>query len=124
MGPGSFRGHLIGVTWQDQFLPFTTMNRSRLRITPRDQDVSIAVENNMFRLWLDTHSREDQFLLCRGPRDGKMIPMVYECLQGMVDLRLEDRRTGRTLVKTRGHATGLEYGGDQMKVIDNLHRMP
>ncbi len=118
MGPGSFRGHLTGVTFDNRFFAFTTMNRSALTIRNLGRDLELEFANAGHRLVLRTRSEPDSFILCRGPRDGEMVPMVWESLQGQVELELYDQTDNSLLVKSHGRAAGLEYGGEQMAIID------
>ncbi len=118
MGPGSFRGHLTSVTFNGKFYAFTTMNRSSLTIRSLGKDLELEFANRQNRLVLRTYSERQSFILCRGPRNGEMVPMVWESLQGQVDLELYDQASGSLLVKSHGVAAGLEYGGEQMQIID------
>ncbi len=117
-GPGSFRGHLVGLYHGEQFFAFTTMNRSRLTIRSLQPDVRMELENRRYWVEITTQSDPDTFILCRGPRGGEMVPMVWETLQGKVTLRLYDKRQRQYLLETQGERAGIEYGGDQMQIID------
>ena len=59
----SFRGFLIGVTVDDIFFKFTTMNRSHLDIKLNNNDITLQVKNKNFKLSLKTKSTKDNFIL-------------------------------------------------------------
>ena len=116
----SFRGFLMGVQYEDRFFEFTTMNRSQLRIEASQPDVRLEVANKKHRLVLHTTSDPDSYIQCLGPRDGDMIPLVDETLQGTVELELYDQASGNCLLQDVSHHAGLEYGGDQRRVVDTV----
>lgn len=114
----SFRGFLVGLLFDGTLYKFTTMNRSTIQILPRDRDVEIVLNNKDHTLILITKAPYHSFIQCNGPRDGRMIPLVQESLQGSVSIQLFDNSSRRLIVEDLGLATGIEYGGDQMKILD------
>lgn len=114
----SFRGFLVGLYHNDQFYEFTTMNHSKIRIISRGEDVEISLKNKAHTLLILTEAPRDSFILCKGPRDGKMIPLVQESLRSRVSVRLIENTTGNVIMDDIGTATGIEYGGEQMKILD------
>ncbi len=118
----SFRGFLIGLYLDDTFYEFTTMNGSKMEIVSTNPDMEIHVSNKKHRLRIQTSCRPETFILCRGPRNGEMVPMVEECLQGQLEVSLHENESGICVWSDKADATGLEYGGDQMKIIDELLR--
>jgi hypothetical protein len=114
----SFRGFLIGLSVKDQFYAFTTMNRSKLKIRQKGADAVIQAESRLYRLELETLTRRDDFILLPGPQDDQMVPFVQENLSATVHVRLTARNDGRTLFDEMGVCCGVEYGGDQMMVVD------
>lgn len=120
----SFRGFLIGLYVQGTFYEFTTMNRSKMKIISLAPDIELEVTNKQYTLSLITKSRPESFILCRGPRNGQMVPLVEESLKGRLDAALYERSSGRRVWHDTAKAVGLEYGGDQMQVIDELQASP
>ena len=114
---GSFRGFLIALTVEKQFYPFTTMNRSRCRILQTGGDIHMEVQNARYILTLETGTSPEQFVKLHGPRDGKMVPLVQENLQGRVRVELRERG-GKVIFADEGGCAGIEYGGRQMLVLD------
>jgi tocopherol cyclase len=114
----SFRGFLIGLYVDGTFYSFTTINRSKIQVQLSGADVSIQVENRQFSLKIKTRTSSENFMLLNGPRDGKMMPLVQENLQGEVQVILRDKEYNKTIFEDKGYCTGIEYGGKQMMVLD------
>ena len=114
----SFRGFLVGLQYKDKFIKFTTMNRSKVKINPVNKDIVLHLINKHYQLYIKTNSTPHDFILCKGPRDGKMVPLVKECLTGEVHIILRELATGRIVLEDVGEATGIEFGGDQMRILD------
>lgn len=115
---GSFRGFLIGFEANDRFYSFTTMNKSKINIAERGSDVIIRARNNNLLLTIKTKSSEEDFILCNGPRDDKMIPLVQESVRGEVTVELKDTCKNKILFCDIGSCAGIEYGGEQMKILN------
>lgn len=113
-----FRGFLIGVTVDNQFYSFTTMNRSSLTLNIYDGDILLHATHKHISLILKTKSRPEDFVTCLGPKNGKMVPLVDETLLGEVEMTLLDSKHNRILYHGIGKACGIEYGGEQMKLMD------
>ena len=79
----SFRGFLIGLFVDDKFYKFTTINKSTLTIVQNDLDVIITTENKKYKLIIETKTDKKDYMLCMGPREDKMIPLVEENLKGV-----------------------------------------
>jgi len=114
----SFRGFLIGVSIDQDFYTFTTMNRSSLTLNSLGDDVILTSKNRNLTLTLKTTSRKAEFLQCYGPKDGKMIPLVQETLTGEVEMTLFDTENNKLIYQGIGKACGIEYGGNQQEIID------
>jgi len=115
----SFRGFLIGLYVHGKFYSFTTMNRSRINIKQDHFDINIQVENSKYILYMKTRTGPSTFILLNGPRDGKMIPLVQENLQGKVTTTLLQKKPNKIIFQEEGLRAGIEYGGEQMLVLDN-----
>jgi len=115
----SFRGFLIGFFLEGTFYPFTTMNRSRCRIEQRGRDARIQVQNASHTLSMEIWSPSDKFILLHGPRKGLMVPLVQENLAGKVRVELKETG-GKALFSDEGKCAGIEYGGEQMLVLDQV----
>lgn len=114
---GSFRGHLIGLYANDRFYPFTTMGKSTLRIEKDGYTCHIFSENKTHTLQVTSFAGPDTFVLCCGPRDESMQPLVDESLSGSVDVVLTEKSTGMTVFADSSHSGGIEYGGNQSLIL-------
>ncbi|HZK35305.1 MAG TPA: tocopherol cyclase family protein [Bacillota bacterium] len=123
---GSFRGFLIGLWVRGIFLEFSTMKKSLLDIK-RDKDrVIIRVENRTHILKVDLDTSKALFINLKGPKDGAMVPLVDETVQGIVGIGLEEKNKGggghtrgnKVLVSDTGRCGGVEFGGEQMLIAD------
>ena len=113
----SFRGFLIGLYVEDKFYKFTTINRSTLNIIQKDADVIITSENRKYKLIIETKTNKSDFMLCMGPRDDKMVPLVEETLKARVNVTLIDKSTSKTIFCEDGLCCGIEYGGDLRMIL-------
>ncbi len=114
---GSFRGFLVGLWFNNDFISFTTMKGSRAKIHPLGRDVLLELQNDKYRLYIKSEADIKDFILCRGPRDGKMVPLVEECLKGRLYIHLLELSSGKILLEDVGRAAGIEYGGDMMRIF-------
>lgn len=114
----SFRGFLVGLQFKEAFISFTTMKGSRLKVIPRNRDLSLTLCNKDYKLEIHTKSSPNDFILCNGPREGGMVPLVEECLNGEVIIKLRELKTGKLIYEDIGKAAGIEYGGDSIKILN------
>ncbi len=113
----SFRGFLIGLYIEDKFYKFTTINKSTLTIVQNATDVIITTENRKYKLIIETKTDKKDFMLCMGPREDKMIPLVEENLKGAVKVTLIDKTIHKTIFCEEGLCCGIEYGGNQRMIL-------
>lgn len=111
---GSFSGFLVGFILNGEFYKFTTMNRSKMEILRNGRDVVLSFINGNISLNVKTKSNEEDFMLCYGPTDDGMVPLVNEALNGVIEVELREK--GELLYKGIGYATGIEYGGDESQL--------
>ncbi len=113
---GSFSGFLVALNIKDKFYSFTSINKSTMNIKRGDSDVEILFRRKNLELKVKTQSKKNMFMLCMGPKDGEMIPLVEENLKGEVELELRDIETSRIIYSGKGKSTGIEYGGEMMRL--------
>ncbi len=114
----SFRGFLVGLFVNDSFYAFTTMNRSKVEVVQKGTDVTMYFKNRKHTLTIDCETNSADFILLNGPRGDRMVPLVQENLQGEVAVILKDNAGGKIIFEDSGHCAGVEYGGDQMIILD------
>lgn len=115
----NFRGFLIAVSIGDKFYKFTTMNGSKITLKYLDNNVEVKAKNRSLLLTFRTFTEKDSFILCNGPNNGTMAPLVDETLTGKIFMKLEDIKTGMVLFKDWGDNVGVEYGGNLMNMLKN-----
>ncbi|WP_235069301.1 tocopherol cyclase family protein [Turicibacter sp. TJ11] len=113
-----FRGFLIGVTVDDKFYSFTTMNRSKINIQVCDRDIILCATHQHLQLILKTKTKPEDFVECFGPQNGKMSPLLEETLKGEVEMTLMDVKKNILIYHGIGKACGIEYGGDISRLLD------
>jgi len=94
------------------------MKGTDMTINKQGNDVEIILMNKSHGLKILTSSKADSFILCNGPRDGKMAPLVEESLDSRVFVQLWENPSGKILLEDWGRACGIEYGGEQMRILD------
>jgi tocopherol cyclase len=114
LGPVTFSGFLVGLYIGKDFYEFTTMNRAKIEINRKERDVELKFKRKDLELVVSTESDLYDFILSMGPREGEMIPLVNECLNGKVKLKLIDKKKDKVIYEGKGDATGIEYGGELM----------
>ncbi len=114
----SFRGFLVGLYVGDSFYEFTTMNRSKAEVIQKGTDVIMHLKNRHHSLTIDCETNSEDFILLNGPRGDRMVPLVQENLHGLVKITLKENASGKIVFEDSGCCAGVEYGGEQMMVLD------
>lgn len=110
----NFRGFLIGVTVDNTFYKFTTMNLSKIQTFIENCDVSLIAINNKYKLSLKTITNDDDFILCYGPKNGEMVPYVKETLTAKVQIELINIKNNVVIYSGEASNAGVEFGGSFM----------
>lgn len=113
---GSFKGFLAGLYLKNTFYKFTTMNGAKLETNSYSSGSEVKLKFTRKNLELKVHANSDErdFVLCNGPRDGAMIPLVKESLNGKVKLELKDLKSGKIIYSGIGNCAGMEFGGTML----------
>lgn len=114
----SFRGFLVGLYAGENFYEFTTMNRSKVEVIQKGTDVVMHLKNRCYSLTIDCETNSEDFILLNGPRGDQMVPLVQENLQGNVTVILKENSSGKVIYEDCSQCAGVEYGGEQMMVLD------
>ena len=114
----NFRGFLVGLYVGNTFYEFTTMNRSKAEVIQKGTDVVMHLKNRHHSLTIDCETNSEDFILLNGPRGDQMVPLVQENLQGKVAVILRENVGGKIIYEDSSQCAGVEYGGDQMMVLD------
>ena len=113
-----FTGFLIGVTLENQFYSFTTINHSKINISSLGDDVILTATKKNFKLTLRTYSNPEYFLTLKAPNNGSMTASVKETISGKVYMLLEDTYLNKVIFEDTGFGVGIEYGGDFKKFFN------
>jgi len=114
----SFRGFLVGLYVGDKFYKFTSMNRSKVEVLQKGTDLRLELKNRFYSMTIDCETSNENYILLNGPRGGQMVPLVQENLQGFVHVTLRENNSGRTIFSDQSRCAGVEYGGEQIMVLD------
>ena len=110
----NFRGFLIAATVDKKFYKFTTINRSKLHLVLNDNSVELTVIHKDLTLFLKTETKDSDFILCYGPKNGEMSPYVRETLTGNIYMKLYNNKSNKLIYEGSGYNSGIEYGGKLM----------
>ncbi|GAA0176723.1 hypothetical protein SH2C18_00950 [Clostridium sediminicola] len=109
---GSFKGFLVALLIDNKFYKFTTINRSKMKIELLGNDMKLSFKRKNLLLTVITKTEKEKFMLCYGPKDGKMIPLVKESLCGEVKIELINEKKQELIFRDTGYCSGIEYGGE------------
>lgn len=107
-----FTGFLIGLTLENEFYSFTTINHSKINIQNLGDDIALTVTKKNLRLTIKTYTKPKDFLVLKAPNQGSMTSTVKETINGQVYILLEDTKTNKKIFEDIGLSTGVEYGGN------------
>lgn len=107
----NFTGFLIGVTLENDFYSFTTINHSKINIQHFGDDISLIVTKKNLKLTLKTFTNQKDFLVLKAPNKGSMKSTVKETINGQVYMLLEDTKLNKKIFEDVGLSAGIEYGG-------------
>lgn len=113
----NFTGFLIGVTLENEFYSFTTINHSKINIQHFGDDVALTVTKKNLKLTLKTYTNQKDFLVLKAPNKGSMKSTVKETINGQVYMLLEDTKLNKKIFEDIGLSAGIEYGGDFHKLF-------
>lgn len=108
----NFTGFLIGVTLENDFYSFTTINHSKINIQHFGDDISLTVTKKNLKLTLKTFTNQKDFLVLKAPNKGSMKSTVKETINGQVYMLLEDTKLNKKIFEDVGLSAGIEYGGN------------
>lgn len=112
-----FTGFLIGITVENEFYTFTTMNHSKINIQHFGEDIVLTATKKNLKLTLKTYTNPKDFLMLKTPYKGSMIFTVKETINAQVHMILEDTRENKKIFEDIGLSAGIEYGGDFLKLF-------
>ena len=106
----SFIGFIAGIWLGDRLIQFTTYNQSVLNKSVIDTEkVELVMRNKNYAL--EIMARRETATKLASPILGLMDGRIEESMNARIELRLTDRKTGRTIIHDIGRNAGLEVAG-------------
>ena len=112
-----FTGFIIGITIENEFYTFTTMNHSKINIQYLGQDIVLTVTKKNLKLTLKTYTNQNDFLVLKAPSKGSMTSTVKETINGQIYMLLEYTKENKIIFEDIGLSAGIEYGGDFLNLF-------
>lgn len=113
-----FTGFLIGVTLENEFYSFTTINRSKIHFECIEDDIYLVATKKDLKLTLRTYTNPNDFLVLKTPNLGSMTSTVKETINGRVHMILEDTKLNKKIFEDIGLSAGIEYGGNFLEFFE------
>lgn len=112
IGGMSFRGIVSGLMLDGAFYPFTTMNGTAFRLSPRPGGMDLVMANSHARVKCEFTDGE-RFVLCKAPNNGEMCSRAPETLTAsmVLSLSVPDDGGWHTIYQGTSSCCGIEYGG-------------
>ena len=112
----SFVGFIAGIWLGDRLIQFTTYNQSKLRKSVIDTEkVELVMENKNHRL--EILVRREAATALASPILGLMDGRMEESMNALAEVKLTDRKTGKTIFNDIGRNAGLEVAGKIEEII-------
>lgn len=116
----SFTGFLIGIYAKGRFYKFTTINRSKLLINCENEKMVIETYNKEYILKIETTYNKETFMNLYAPRDGTMIPVASESLNGNLRVTLYDKKSNSMIFNDTCSSAGVEFSEDYLNLISRI----
>lgn len=115
----SFVGFIAGIYFNKQLIQFTTYNATKLlRSFVDKKTVELVMENKKYRIEILV-TRNDATELA-SPISGFMDGRISESMCSVMDVKLVDRKTGKTVFTDTGRNTALEVAGAIDEITNTL----
>lgn len=118
----SFTGFLIGIYAKGRFYKFTSINKSTLSIKCENEKIVLETCNKDYFLKIEGSYKQDDFMNLYAPRDGSMIPIASETLNGNLSVNLYDKKTSCIIFSDNCSSAGIEFSGDYKNLINRIER--
>ncbi|WP_200266556.1 tocopherol cyclase family protein [Clostridium yunnanense] len=113
----SFTGFLIGIYAKGKVYKFTSINKSSLSISWEEEKIILKTYNKNYFLKIEAFYKTETFMKLYAPRDGKMMPVASETLQGILNVTLFDKKRGDMIFSDRCSSAGIEFSENYMDLI-------
>lgn len=113
----SFTGFLIGIYAKGKFYKFTSINKSTLSIRCENEKIILETQNKDYLLKIEASYKQETFMDLYAPRDGKMVPIASETLQGNLSVTLYDKKRGCPIFEDSSSSAGIELSGNYIALF-------
>jgi len=112
----SFVGFIAGLWFDGKLFQFTTYNQSRLIKSQIDSEkVELIIQNKNFRI--DIRVLREEATALASPILGMMDGRIEESMNAKVEVKLIDRKSGKSIFNDVGRNGGLEVAGKIEEII-------
>lgn len=118
----SFTGFLIGLYAKGKFYKFTSINKNTLSINHENKKIVLETCNKDYLLKIEGFFEEDTFMNLYAPKDGSMIPIASETLNGNLIVTLYDRKMNYIIFDDKCSSAGIEFSQNYSNLINRIER--
>ena len=113
-----FYGFFIGLTVDNTFYSFTTLNRSKFELTIQQNEIQMVATTSDYKLTLMTHHQVTDFHLLAIPSNINDSLPIYETLTATLTLKLEHLKQNTFIYEGIGANTSIKYAGDLHRFLN------
>jgi hypothetical protein len=107
----SFIGFIIGLWHENKLYRFTTYTGAKINYLKfKGKDVSIKISDKSYDMFIE--AQQGNFGSLQAPIKGAMTGSVMESISGTVNIKLNDKKTGRSILDTKARCCGMEVAGN------------
>jgi hypothetical protein len=118
----SFTGFLIGIYAKGKFYKFTTINKSTLSINCENEKIVLETYNKDYLLKIEASYKQGNFMNLYAPRNGSMIPIARETLNGNLSVTLYCKKKSCIIFRDNCSSAGIEFSENYINLINRLER--
>ena len=116
----SFIGFLIGIKVKGDFYKFTSINKSILSINCENEKIVIEAYNKDYFLKIQGKYKKETFMDLYAPRDGHMVPIASETLQGALEVILYNKKKNVMIFQDSCFSAGIELSGNYRNLANKI----
>lgn len=116
----SFTGFLIGIYARKNFYKFTSINKSTLSISCKDEKIILEAYNKEYFLKIEGCYSKDRFMNLYAPYEGNMVPIANETLCGSLKVLLYDNKKNSLIFNDSCSSAGIEFSQNYKDLILKL----
>jgi hypothetical protein len=118
----SFTGFLIGIYAKGRFYKFTSINRSTLSINCENEKIVLETYNKDYFFKIEAYYKQGNFMKLYASRDGSMLPIANETLNGNLRVTLYDKKGRGIIFSDTCSSAGIEFSEDYITLVNRIER--